>query len=98
MNSFQNVFSACVDKVKVRDGAGRAKYLQLLESGGKSAAEGRLQLEPASAFSDKREDPKISALRLKQTVDGAFLQSKTTYEVSLALLDQTVKWRMFMIS
>ena len=49
MNSFQNVFSACVDKVKVKDGAGRAKYLQLLESGGKSAAEGRLQLEPASA-------------------------------------------------
>ena len=37
MNSFQNVFSACVDKVKVKDGAGRAKYLQLLESGGKSA-------------------------------------------------------------
>ena len=61
-------------------------------------AEGRLELEPASAFSDKREDPKISALRLKQTVDGAFLQSKTTYEVSLALLDQTVKWRKFMIS
>ena len=28
-------------------------------------AEGRLELEPASAFSDKREDPKISALRLK---------------------------------
>ena len=61
-------------------------------------AEGRLELGPASAFSDKREDPKISALRLKQTVDGAFLQSKTTYEVSLALLDQTVKWRKFMIS
>ena len=58
-------------------------------------AEGRLGLEPASAFSDKREDPKISALRLKQTVGGAFLQSKTTYEVSLALLDQTVKWRKF---
>ena len=37
MNSFQNVFSACVDEVKVKDGAGRAKYLQLLESGGKSA-------------------------------------------------------------
>ena len=72
-------------------------------------AEGRLELEPASAFSDKREDPKISAQRLKlepldalkfaqQTVEGAFLQSKTTYEVSLALLDQTVKWRKFMIS
>ena len=85
MNSFQNVISACVDE-------------QLLESGGKRKAEGRLPLEPASAFSDKREDPKISALRLKQTVDGAFLQSKTTYEVSLALLAQTVKWRMFMIS
>ena len=28
-------------------------------------AEGRLELGPASAFSDKREDPKISALRLK---------------------------------
>ena len=52
MNSFQNVFSACVDE-------------QLLESGGKRKAEGRLELEPASAFSDKREDPKISALRLK---------------------------------
>ena len=63
MNSFQNVFSACVDE-------------QLLESGGKIG----------------------TALRLKQTVDGAFLQSKTTYEVSLALLDQTVKWRKFMIS
>ena len=51
MSSFQNVFSACVDE-------------QLLESGGKRKAEGRLELEPASAFSDKREDPKISALRL----------------------------------
>ena len=71
MNSFQNVFSACVDE-------------QLLESGWK--------------IGTKREDPKISALRLKQTVDGAFLQSKTTYEVSLALLDQTFKWRKFMIS
>ena len=82
MNSFQNVFSACVDE-------------QLLESGWK--------------IGTKREDPKISAQRLKlepldalkfaqQTVEGAFLQSKTTYEVSLALLDQTVKWRMFMIS
>ena len=96
MNFFQNVFSACVDKVKVRDGAGRAHVVS--KADGKRAAEGRLELEPASAFSDKREDPKISALRLKQTVDGAFLQSKTTYEVSLALLDQTVKWRKFMIS
>ena len=85
MNSFQNVFSACVDE-------------QLLESGGKRKAEGRLELEPASAFSDKREDPKISALRLKQTVDGAFLQSKTTSEVGIALLDQTVNWRKSMIS
>ena len=58
-------------------------------------AEGRLELEPASAFSDKREDPKISKY---QTVEGASLQSKTTSEVSLALLDQTVKWRKFMIS
>ena len=30
-----------------------------MESGGKRKAEGRLELEPASAFSDKREDPKI---------------------------------------
>ena len=58
----------------------------------------RVQNRAVAAFSDKREDPKISALRLKQTVDGAFLQSKTTYEVSLALLDQTFKWRKFMIS
>ena len=63
MNSFQNVFSACVDKVKVRDGAGRAHVVS--KADGKRAAEGRLELEPASAFSDKREDPKISALRLK---------------------------------
>ena len=69
----------------------------------------RVENRAIAAFSDKREDPKISAQRLKlepldalkfaqQTVEGAFLQSKTTYEVSLALLDQTVKWRMFMIS
>ena len=63
MNSFQNVFSACVDKVKVRDGAGRAHVVS--KADGKRAAEGRLEPEPASAFSDKREDPKISALRLK---------------------------------
>ena len=62
MNSFQNVFSVCVDKVKVRDGAGRAHVVS--KADGKRAAEGRLELEPASAFSDKREDPKISALRL----------------------------------
>ena len=47
MNSFQNVFSACVDKVKVRDGAGRAHVVS--KADGKRAAEGRLQLEPASA-------------------------------------------------
>ena len=69
MNSFQNVFSACVDKVKVEDGAGRAKYLQLLESGGKSAAEGRLQLEPASAFSDKREETNCGWILLAKQND-----------------------------
>ena len=36
--------------------------------------------------------------KAQQTVEGASLQSKTTSEVSLALLDQTVKWRKFMIS
>ena len=44
MNSFQNVFSACVDKVKVRDGAGRAHVVS--KADGKRAAEGRLELEP----------------------------------------------------
>ena len=47
MNSFRNVVSACVDKVKVRDGAGRAHVVS--KADGKRAAEGRLQLEPASA-------------------------------------------------
>ena len=73
MNSFQNVFSACVDE-------------QLLESGGKRKAEGRLELEPASAFSDKREDPKISAQRLKLEPLDARRQN-----LALKSAQQTVK-------
>ena len=84
MNSFQNVFSACVDKVKVRDGAGRAHVVS--KADGKRAAEGRLELEPASAFSDKREDPKISALRLKLEPLDARRQ-----KLALKSVQQTVK-------
>ena len=67
MNSFQNVFSACVDE-------------QLLESGGK------IETWTSLSFLWQERGPKnICSKIAQQTVDGAFLQSKTTYEVTKAL-------------